>query len=231
MKKIVMLGVCAALMLPVPGSIVKAIADEVAAWTLEKALEQIDDATEDIEGVTAEAKFTDIRSGESTLDLTGKFYLDMKGKMRVELEAEKPKTFLCNDSKLYMYEAAEQLVQEYKLKKHPEKLAQYALLGFSQTGRDLEYDYLVSLLEETSLDDNKVLVLELTPKSSSTRRDVSKIQLWIDQANWLPIQQKIFHSSADTHLTVRYNNVARNDSLDKDLFKADWPKGTEKIKR
>ncbi len=89
----------------------------------------------------------------------------------------------------------------------------------------------MSLLEESSLDDNKVLVLELTPRSDSTRRDISKIQLWINQANWLPIQQKIFHSNADTHLTVRYNNVARNDSLDKDLFKPNWPKGTEKIKR
>lgn len=231
MKKIVMLGVCAALAVLLPGTVAKVGADEKDTWTLEDALEQIDDATKDIGGVTAEAKFTNVRSGESTMDLTGKFYLDMKGKMRVELTAAKPKTFLCNKSKLYMYEADEQLVQEYKLKDHPEKLAQYALLGFSQTGSRLEYDYLVSLLEESSLDDNKVVVLELTPRSDSTRRDVSKIQLWINQANWLPIQQKIFHSAADTHLTVRYDNVARNDSLDKDLFKPDWPKGTEKIKR
>ena len=231
MKKFIMLGVSASLVLAVPGNFVTVAAKEAGSWTLEDALEQIDNATKGIRGVAAEAKFSGVRSGESTMDLAGKFFVDMKGKMRVELGAAEPKTFLCNESRLYIYEAGEQLVQEYKLKDHPEKLAQYALLGFSQTGNSLKHDYLVSLIEESSLDDNKVLLLELTPRSDSTRRDVSKIQLWINQANWLPIQQKVFHSAADTHLTVRYDNVVRNDSLDKDLFRPDWPTGTAKIKR
>jgi len=30
--------------------------------------------------------------------------------------------------------------------------------------------------------------------------------------------------------SIRYRNVVRNDALDKNLFKPDWPKGTEKVK-
>ena len=121
-------------------------------------------------------------------------------------------------------------VEQFQLPQHPEKLAQYTLLGFQPTGRAMKQDFLVTMLEEDSLDDKKVVVLELTPKKEKLRAVIGKIHLWIDQSNWLPTQQRVYYGASNTHLTVRYRNVARNDSLNEAIFKPKWPKGTKKTK-
>jgi outer membrane lipoprotein-sorting protein len=202
-----------------------------AQRSLGEVLRQIDAATRDLRGLTAEAQITDVRPGAESATRGATVYVDTGGSLRVELPGEEPKTLLCTPSELHEYRPKATIVEEFKRQEHPEKLAQYALLGFNPSGTALERSYLVSLLEETMLEDRKVLLLELTPKLDLTRSSVSRIHLWIDEANWLPIQQKVFHTSADTHLLVRYKNVARNDSLDPKLFDAKWPKGTTKIKK
>jgi outer membrane lipoprotein-sorting protein len=52
----------------------------------------------------------------------------------------------------------------------------------------------------------------------------------VDQSSWLPVQQRFFHGGMDTHLTVGYANLSRNDKLPNDLFAPKWPKGTKKQK-
>jgi outer membrane lipoprotein-sorting protein len=131
---------------------------------------------------------------------------------------------------MFVHEPARSTVVEYPLAKHPDKLAQYAVVGFSPSGKRQKSEYLLTLLDEGDLDGHSVLLLELTPKSDALRGAVSKIQLWIDQANWLPVQQHIVHSRAETHLTVRYAGLSRNDKIDKALFVPKWPKGTRKEK-
>jgi outer membrane lipoprotein-sorting protein len=123
------------------------------------------------------------------------------------------------------------IVEQFNTGKHKERLAQYALLGFEPRGSELERDFLVTILDEESLDGRKVVLLELTPKRDDVREAVSKIHLWIDQSNWLPVKQQVFHGSPETHLTVTYENVSRDDSISQQVFKPKWPKGTEKINR
>jgi outer membrane lipoprotein-sorting protein len=104
------------------------------------------------------------------------------------------------------------------------------LLGFEPSGSALKKDFLITLIEESSLEGSEVALLELTPTRDDLRAALSKIQLWIDQSTYLPIQQRMFHGAADTHLTVRYRDVSRDDKLDQAKFKPNWPKGTTKVK-
>ena len=39
--------------------------------------------------------------------------------------------------------------EQFKLKQHPERMEQYALLGFAPLGTDLKKDFLITLIEET----------------------------------------------------------------------------------
>lgn len=57
------------------------------------------------------------------------------------------------------------------------------------------------------------------------------MQLWIDQASWMPAQQIISDTQSGDTLTVTYTHMARNLKLKPELFKASWPRGTQKIKR
>ncbi len=52
--------------------------------------------------------------------------------------------------------------------------------------------YDVKLTGEDQFDGKKVYLLELTPKSDEVKHQITKIQMWIDSASWLPIAAEIF---------------------------------------
>lgn len=105
------------------------------------------------------------------------------------------------------------------------------ILGFSMTGEDLEDDYLVTYIGEEKTAERRLLGLELTPKKDKMRAIVSKIDLWVDQASWLPARQVIERASGGGTLTVDFALMARNLNLKDELFDDDWPKGTQKVKQ
>ena len=47
----------------------------------------------------------------------------------------------------------------------------------------------------------------------------------------MPVKQVVSHVASGDTLTVTYTGMARNLKLNPDLFKAKWPKGTQRIKR
>jgi outer membrane lipoprotein-sorting protein len=94
----------------------------------------------------------------------------------------------------------------------------------------LKKNYLVTVQGEEILDKQKTVLLELTPKSDEVRSQVSKIQLWIDEATWLPAQQKFFETGSGDYFVIRYTNVIRNTRISDSRFKPRWPRGTTKIK-
>jgi outer membrane lipoprotein-sorting protein len=199
-------------------------------WTLADALKQIDKATKGVRGLTGDVTVTDQQAGADARSMSGEASIRIDGRIRLEAEGENAKTILCIPGKMFVHEPGKSTVTEYPLAKHPDKLAQYALVGFAPLGTALKKDFLLTLVEDSTLDEKSVLMLELTPKSEGLRGAVSKIHLWIDQSNWLPAQQRIFHGGADTHLTVTYSKLSRNDKLDNQIFAPKWPKGTRKEK-
>ncbi len=202
------------------------------SWTIDGALEQISYQAKNFNTARGkvDARWTDV-DGKETRKSVGTTYVNADGEIRFQLEGKDGSTVLLNSKYMYVYEPARALVEEYQLSKHPERLAPYARLGFSTTGEELRRDYLVTLLRDDAIGDRRVLALELTPKDDEVRQDVRKIQLWIDQASWLPVRQVINHTRSGETLTVNYTNTSRNLKLSKKLFDADWPKGTQKIKK
>ncbi len=199
-------------------------------WSVNDALKQIDKATKGMRGLTGEVTLTDQQAGAEAGSMDGKVSIRTDGRIRFEAEGDNPKSVLCIPGKMFVYEPAKSTVTEYPLAKHQDELAPYTLVGFSTRGTSLKKDHLLTLIGEDDLDGHSVVLLELTPKSDTLRGFISKIQLWIDQATWLPIQQRVFHGGTETHLTVRYANLSRNDKLSNDPFIPKWPKGTRKQK-
>ena len=201
-------------------------------WTIDGALEQISYQAKNFKTAMGkvDARWTDV-DGKETRKSVGITYINADGEIRFQLEGDDGSTVLLNSKYLYVYEPARALVEEYQLSKHPERLAPFVQLGFSTTGEDLQRDYLVTLLGDDTIGDRRVVALELTPKNDQVRQTVGKVQLWIDQASWLPVRQVIDHTSNGETLTVNYVNTSRNLKLSTNLFDAKWPKGTQKIKK
>jgi outer membrane lipoprotein-sorting protein len=199
-------------------------------WTMDSALKQLDRQGSDFDTVLADVEIDWIsRDGTADNANKGRIYQNSRGEVRIQLDSPKKRTVLIKGKTVYLYDPVKALVDEFSRTKG-NRLEAFTVLGFSLTGRDLQKDYLVTFLGEDQISNRRVLGLELTPKKDSERELISRIQLWIDQASWLPVRQIIEHTPSGQSITATYSGTARNLALNPDLFKADWPKGTQKVR-
>jgi len=118
----------------------------------------------------------------------------------------------------------------YNLGKHRAIIDQYMRLGFGTKSQDLRKSYEINLVGEEDIDHRKTLLLELIPKSEEIRKQITKIQMWVDESSWLPIQQKFFEASGGDYFLVKYSNMMKNLKINDAKFKQDWPKETNRVK-
>jgi outer membrane lipoprotein-sorting protein len=202
-----------------------------AAWTTDSVLDMMDKSARDFHTLTADIehiKYTDVVKDTSTE--SGKLYVRRDEKMRIEFTKPDPRTILRNGDNLYVFTPKINRVEEYDLGKNREMVDQYVLLGFGTKSENVRKSYLVSLLGEREFDHKKTVMLELTPKSDQVRKQIAKIQMWIDEASWLPIQQKFFEAGSEDYLIFHYTNVMKNLKIGDGQFKQDWPKGVNRTK-
>ena len=121
-------------------------------------------------------------------------------------------------------------VEEYNLGKNRGMVDQFVLLGFGTPGKDFERVTPSRSWVNPHIDDRKTAELELTPKSKAVLAHFTKIQIWLDEASWLPVQQQIFETGSGDYSIVRYSKVVRNPQIPDSQFKPHWPKGTQKVK-
>jgi outer membrane lipoprotein-sorting protein len=199
--------------------------------TLEGVLKQLDIEAGDFHSLSADlerTKVTVVVNDKSTE--SGKIFVRRDDKMRIELTQPDPRTILRDGDDFYIYNPKIHRVEEYNLGKKKSLVDQFLLLGFGTPGSGLKKSYSISLQGEETLDNRKVVLLELLPKSDDVRNQLSKIQLWIDESTWLPAQQKFFESGSGDYFIIQYRNVARNVRITDSEFKPRWPHGTTRVK-
>src|SRR4029077_4603696 len=185
-----------------------------AALTVDAVLKQLDRGARMFESLTADVERTkvtvvvDDRSTES-----GQMQVRHDDKMRIELTSPDPRTILRDGDHLFIYTPKTRQVEEYDLGKHRDLVDQFLLLGFGTSADNLKKGYLITVQGEENIGTQKVVRLELTPKSGDVRKQISKIELWLDEATWLPAQQKFYETGTEDYFIIRYTNVARNISL------------------
>jgi len=108
-----------------------------AEWSLDGVLEQIDEHTREMRGFRGQATVTE-RRGEETFSLTGYVSFRMDGEMRMELSGAEPRTILCMPGKMFEYEPRKKIATEYPTARNRDRLAQYAMLGFTPRGSALK---------------------------------------------------------------------------------------------
>lgn len=199
-------------------------------WTKNAVLKQVDEEAKGFHSLSADierTKVTVVVNDRSTE--TGNLFVH-GDKMLLEMKAPNARTILRTGENVYVYSPGLKRVEEYNLGKNRTLLDQYLLLGFGTPGKELEKGYLVTLLGEPVLDDKRTVELELTPKSEAVRNQISKIQIWLDESSWLPVQQQFNETGSGDYFIIRYSNAIRNPNIPDSRFKAHWPKGTEKVK-
>ena len=201
------------------------------AGGLENILKQLDTQAADFRSLTADlerTKVTVVVNDKSTE--SGKISVRRDDKMRIELTQPDPRTILRDGDDFYIYNPKIHRVEEYNLGKKKSLVDQFLLLGFGTPGSELKKSYSITLQGEETLDNRKVVLLELLPKSDDVRNQLSKIQLWFDESTWLPAQQKFYETGSGDYFIIQYKNIARNVRIADSEFKPHWPHGTTHVK-
>jgi outer membrane lipoprotein-sorting protein len=199
-----------------------------AKATLDSIFGMMDHAAQDFKSLSADiehVKYTAVVKDTSTE--TGQIFVRRDAKLRIDFINPDPRTILRNGDNLYIYTPKISRVEEYNIGKNRSMADQYLALGFGTKSENLRKNYQVNLVGEEELDGRKTAVLELIPVAENVRKEISKIDMWVDEASWLPLQQKFFEGSSGDYFLSRYRNLMKNLKLSDSKFKPDWPKGTK----
>jgi outer membrane lipoprotein-sorting protein len=197
-------------------------------WTLDGIVAMLDHSAQDFHTLTADIehiKYTAIVKDTSTE--TGQIFVRRDDKMRIDFVKPDPRTILRSGDSLFIFTPKINRVEEYNIGKHRSFADQYLALGFGTKGDTLRKNYVLTLIGEEEFDSRKTIVLELTPKSDQARSQISRIRMWIDEASWLPVQQKFFETGSDDYFMSHYTHVMKNLKIGDGKFKPDWPKGVK----
>ena len=196
--------------------------------TLDYALSMMDRSAEDFKSLTAaieHIKYTAVVKDTSTE--TGEIFVRKDSKMRIDFQSPDPRTILRNGDNLYIYTPKINRIEEYNIGKNRAMADQYLALGFGTRADNLRKNYVISLAGEEDMDGHKAAVLELVPRSDEVRKQIDKIQMWVDESSWLPVQEKFFEAGTGDYFLSHYTKIMKNLKLGDGKFKPDWPKGTK----
>ena len=140
-----------------------------------------------------------------------------------------PKVILFKKDKAEIYQPKINQIQEFDLSKHSGLIQQFLLLGFGTESKEMRKVYNVKYLKEEQLGGDTTAVLELVPREESLAAQLSKIQLWISEESWLPVQQKFFEAGGD-YSVARYSSVRVNRNLPSSAFQLHAAKDAKRVK-
>jgi outer membrane lipoprotein-sorting protein len=202
-----------------------------SGWNVESILNMMDKSAKDFHSLTADIehiKYTAVV--KDTSKEKGHIYVRHDEKMRIEMMDPDVRTILRAGDWLFVFTPKINRVEEYDLGKNKSLVDQYVRLGFGTRAEDMKKSYLITFLGEEELDQRKVLTLELTPKSDQVRAQITKIHIWVDEASWLPIQQKFFEAGSGDFVSFHYLGMKKNLKIPDSRFKQDWPKNVNRVK-
>jgi len=192
----------------------------------------MDEAAKRLKTVSADLEYTKVtvlvndRSTEH-----GKLYFHKSKNSDILLNFEKPdpKVILFKKNKAEIYLPKTNQIQEYNLEKHSELVQQFLLLGFGTESDNLKKSYELKYLGEEEIGQDTTAVMELVPRKDKIAAQLQKVQLWISEESWLPVQQKFFEPGGD-YLETVYRSVRVNRAIPSSTFQIPAARGAKRIK-
>jgi outer membrane lipoprotein-sorting protein len=229
LRRVAILVVCAAAWV-ILLTVFCADAQNKPTWTVQNVLRELDAQAKDFHSLSADVERTKVTVVVNDRSTESGTILVRGDKMLLELKTPDARTVLRTGDNLYVYTPGLKRVEEYNLGKNRALVDQFLLLGFGTAGKEMEKGYLIAVLKEEKVDDRKTVELELTPKSQGVRNQIAKIEIWLDESSWIPLQQQFYEAGSGDYSIVHYTKVTRNPAISDSEFKPRWPKGTEKVR-
>jgi len=145
----------------------------------------------------------------------------------IDFTAPDPKTVSITGSEANIYLPKAKTVQVYDIRSKKSLVDQFLLLGFGASSSDLKATYDVSYVGQEQVAGQPAGHIKLVPKSAEALKSLKSAELWISDAQGVPVQQKFTTSGTGDYTQVQYTNIKLNPAIaDKDL-KLTIPKGVQ----
>jgi outer membrane lipoprotein-sorting protein len=199
---------------------------------LAEILARMDERAKHLKSVSASLEYTKVTvlvNDKSTENGQLFFHKTKNPEIRIEFQKPESKVILFKKNKAEIYLPKINQVQEYNLEQKSGLVQQFLLLGFGSDTGDLRKSYNLKFLKEEDLDGDTTAVLELVPRKESLATQLAKIQLWISEESWLPVQQEFFEPGGD-YLLARYTSVKVNRDISSSTFELHPAPGAKRVR-
>ncbi len=201
-------------------------------------LERMDEAAARFEGMTAKVHYIthtaviDDNSEESGVLMMKRLRANqVQGRIDFTKPQENQRTVTFEERKVQVYTPKIKQLQVVDLGDKGEQIDRFIMLGFGTSGAELTKDYAVRFLGNETLQDKRVIKMELSPKSAEVRAHISKVELWIaERPNGpYPIREKIYDKTPGDYRIVTYSDVQINPRISADALKLKLPAGVKTV--
>jgi outer membrane lipoprotein-sorting protein len=203
-----------------------------ASNSLESALAAMDKASATFKGLTADIRRhtrTEVVDQDDIEEGTVEAKKTKPTDTRIKIHMAKPeeKFYYIGGGKALIYTPKSQEAQEGEIGKESKDLVnQLMLLAFGSNSAQLKAAYTIKLGGADTVNGEKTTRIELTPKSQTVVKYVTRCDIWISEKG-LAVQQKFFQPGGDYVLTT-YTHMRMVPNLPDP--KLELPKGVKPTK-
>ena len=199
----------------------------------QRVLTQMDRASSLLKTLSADIKQTKVTVIVNDVsEKSGRlFFKNHSSKKKLKLEFKQPnkRTLLLEKGIVRILEPSIKRYQEFDTKNMGNTSA-FQLFWFGQSTKKIRRNYTIHLVKEEVIKGKFTSLLELLPKSEKIKAMFSKINLWIDHKEWIPIKSQLIEASQD-YLTTSLTNIKINPKLSETIFKMKVPPDYDRIKQ
>ena len=195
-------------------------------------LSRMNDSAKRLKSLTSNLEYTTVTvlvDDKSTQYGELFFRKDKRTEILIKFEKPDPKVILFKRNKAEVYNPKINQIQEYDVEPRSELVQQFLLLGFGTEVAELKKSYDLRLVGEEEIQDDTAAVVELTPLRKDIAGQLTKVELWISEDSWLPVQQKFFQPGGD-YLVARYSGTKVNRELPASTFQIEVAAGAKRVR-
>jgi len=126
---------------------------------------------------------------------------------------------------LSFYEPRQKSMNVYKAGGNRAEFETLLTLGFGGSGRELEKNWVITLGGPEMVNGTSVTRLDLVPRDEALKKNVVKVQLWLDLDRGVAVKQ-MFYSPDGNYREVTYRDLHLNGSVAPDAFQIKTAPGT-----
>ena len=232
-SKFVFLALIAMLLLTVRAAVAAPAASEKEK---DKVLRRLDEAAKDFRSTQADFQFDSVETDPIHEDdvQKGTVYYERKaGAFQMAAHIREfngkpaPKVYAYSGGAVRLYEP---MVDQLTTLTKAGQYESWFMLGFGASGKDLEQKWEITYLGPETLDGVKTEELEMVPKDPAIRKNLSKVDMWVDPERGVSLKQILYFGPSEYKVCV-YFNISVNQPLPAGVFTLKTTGKTTRVNR